>query len=393
MIDTVTIEGFKNHLSTEIALGRFTLLVGPNAAGKSSALEALQVISRSVTESPGEIFRGDTELSNILQREEAGLSIALSGYDAGFLLQEGAKTKFALKLGAFTFEQSSNEQGVEARRVEKAALTWSIGEESGVLEYKQSPRDNLPPRLRSCVGRATFLRLEGRKLARARYDDSSSPRLGSSGEGLVNVLAEMLLAGDGGFALILEELKKVVPAVTNLRIRRTPVVQDIVITEELNGPYKRRVIESREVTGEELYFDFVHAKDIPASLVSEGTLIALGILTAVHVQEGTSLVLLDDLDRGLHPRAQAELIDIIKRLLEEKPELQIVATTHSPYLIDAVDADDVWVLALDDTGIPDCARLSDHPDARKALEVLMPGEFYSSEDEAWVIERSKNSNE
>jgi predicted ATP-binding protein involved in virulence len=50
------------------------------------------------------------------------------------------------------------------------------------------------------------------------------------------------------------------------------------------------------------------------------------------------------------------------QLLELFPDLQIVATSHSPYLIDHFDPKEVRLMIADDTGSVRCARLSDHPD-------------------------------
>ncbi len=396
MIDKVVITSFKNHLGTEIDLGRFTLLVGPNAAGKSSALEAIHLLSRVTQEPVVDLFRGETDLGATLRPTESTLAVSFEG--EGRLHQNQRRegvTPFSLKLSAHTndrFPDGAAPSG--GRRLHKTALRWKWEDERDVQENPNvAPGDFLTTGITQGVRPASLLRLEGRYLAKALYSERSPARMTARGEGLVNVLAEKLLEADGSFDCIIEDLKQIVPAVTGVRVRRRPVEQDITVSEDVNGPYPRRLIESRVINGEELLFDFTHADGIPASLVSEGTLIALGILTAIHTEEGTSLVLLDDIDKGLHPRAQADLIGIIKRLLEEKSDLQIVATSHSPYLIDAVDPEDVWVLAIDDDGVPACARLTDHPRATKALEVLMAGEFYSSEDERWVVKGRIGSDE
>lgn len=59
-------------------------------------------------------------------------------------------------------------------------------------------------------------------------------------------------------------------------------------------------------------------------------------------------------------------------------------TTHSPYVIDELEANQVWLLHQNsDEGVA-AKMLSEHPRAKEALEVLTTGEFWTSEGEAWV---------
>ena len=46
MITSVQLQNFKNHRSTNISLGRINVLVGPNASGKTSVLQALHTEHR-----------------------------------------------------------------------------------------------------------------------------------------------------------------------------------------------------------------------------------------------------------------------------------------------------------------------------------------------------------
>ena len=54
------------------------------------------------------------------------------------------------------------------------------------------------------------------------------------------------------------------------------------------------------------------AGKVPATQVSDGTLLALGLLTAVHWGELPDIVLLDDLDHGLHLSGQVRLLKAIR---------------------------------------------------------------------------------
>jgi predicted ATPase len=79
---------------------------------------------------------------------------------------------------------------------------------------------------------------------------------------------------------------------------------------------------------------------IPAKELSQGTLVALALLTLAYLPEPPSVVGLEEIDRGLHPRLLRHLQDALYRLSypascgETRPPIQVIATTHSPYLLD-----------------------------------------------------------
>jgi predicted ATPase len=123
-------------------------------------------------------------------------------------------------------------------------------------------------------------------------------------------------------------------------------------------------------------------------MVSDGTLLVLGLLTVlVGTDDRPHLILLDDLDHGLHPKAQRDLVALLRKLLEQKPEMQIVATTHSPYLLDHLSPDEVRLTTRRSDGSVACARLDEHPDFGHWKEAMTPGEFWSMVGEKWVAER------
>jgi predicted ATP-dependent endonuclease of OLD family len=94
--------------------------------------------------------------------------------------------------------------------------------------------------------------------------------------------------------------------------------------------------------------------------------------------------LLDDLDRGLHPKAQLDLVSYLRGLLESQPNLQIIATTHSPYILDRVTSDEVRLVTLGDDGWAVCGRLQDHPEFERWKEEMTPGEFWMMFGEKWL---------
>jgi predicted ATPase len=77
---------------------------------------------------------------------------------------------------------------------------------------------------------------------------------------------------------------------------------------------------------------------IPAENLSQGTLHLLALLCLAHDPHPPDLLCLEEADRGVHPRLLREVRDACYRLSHPlagtRAPVQVIATTHSPYLLD-----------------------------------------------------------
>lgn len=182
------------------------------------------------------------------------------------------------------------------------------------------------------------------------------------GANLSRIIAEYRLGNSAKLDLIRDHLREVVPAVKEIKIKL------------LDGWFR-------------LEFDTNSAMDVPVEHMSDGTVFALGLLTALSfVGDASALVLIDDIDQGLHPLAQKELVGILRRIQESNPQLQIVATTHSPYLVACVQPEEVLCMNVGDDGLSRMAPLTSHPDYQRWKQDMNPGEFWSLFGDRWVAE-------
>jgi predicted ATPase len=131
-------------------------------------------------------------------------------------------------------------------------------------------------------------------------------------------------------------------------------------------------------------------KRIPAHAISEGTMLTLGLLTVLMNPKQPNLVLLDDIEQGLHPKAQRDLVTVFKEIIRDNPNLQIIFSTHSPYIIDELTPSQVHVLSNSNLGFTSSNRLDEHPDVEWAKQTLTTGEFWDAEGEDWVIDGDIN---
>jgi len=77
---------------------------------------------------------------------------------------------------------------------------------------------------------------------------------------------------------------------------------------------------------------------------------------------------------------------LLRKVLEQQPDLQIVATTHSPYLVNSLRAEEVRMTTLREDGTVACGRLVDHPDFARWKDDMFPGELWTLFGEKWVAD-------
>ncbi len=79
---------------------------------------------------------------------------------------------------------------------------------------------------------------------------------------------------------------------------------------------------------------------VDAANLSQGTLHVLAILALTFSPQPPSVICIEEIDRGVHPRMLREVRDAFYRLAYPessgltRPPVQVIATTHSPYLLD-----------------------------------------------------------
>nr|WP_246523551.1 ATP-binding protein [Gemmata palustris] len=249
---------------------------------------------------------------------------------------------------------------------------------AGIECSRNSSRDEVqkrfvnPSKQGEMFSRALLLRLDPALLASPSIVTSNPPLMHPSGAGLPSTLAYTALNQPDDFKLISDALRVVIPAIDRIRFDKK------LTGGSYGGSY-----------GDSIIFDFRGAPSIGAAHASNGTLCALGLLTSILGPDRPRLVLLDDLDHGLHPKAQMELIGVLRALLARFPDLQIIATSHSPYILNQLAWNEVRVTGLRDDGSAICARLEDHPEVERWREAMTPGEFWSHIGDDWVKKLDK----
>lgn len=81
----------------------------------------------------------------------------------------------------------------------------------------------------------------------------------------------------------------------------------------------------------------------PANLISDGTIYALCIMTAVLSRsKGYGITLIEEPERGIHPKGIEALVDLMRE--NATPEHPVFVTTHSESLVRASTVEELWLV-------------------------------------------------
>lgn len=373
MLDWVQYQNFKSLVNTVLRLKPFTVLVGANGAGKTSALQGLELLSKLLDfQGPADNYH--VHLQQILGDESnrgrwrsrqatTHLSIIFRGLNG--------KIRFTERTPRPKPENwTEHLQDSERWQISSPGRQLIADLGQSAVNLDQVLKDG-----RSLLGSVRLLQLDSKRIAEACYLESEFPRIKSDGYGLAENLNH--LAGNDRNALLQIEsgLSTILGVNAQIKTPRVKTKTDVLgnIGVASYTPFGHSV--ALDIQGQGL---------IPAEHLSEGTLIILCLLAILHGPDRPRLLLIDDIQRGLHPKAEMKLVEMLKELQKQIPELQIIATTHSPFIVGACEPDEVLALALNSNGETVCKPLSEHPEWNQWKAMLSTGEFWSTFGEDWV---------
>ena len=387
MLKRIHIRGYKSLEDVEVCLSQLVVLFGPNAAGKSNLLDALQLLSKLGTSrtlkeafdppyrgKPLESFTiGQKGIKGLLEQERLSFSI-----EADLSLSDAvveAVNRQILEMRRPHGEGESKERSKLPARVRERDLRYRIEVEmlprSGLLrvadEYlaalnsKGEPTGKRKPFLERQDERI-HLRHEGQAHPTYydRYLDHSIlsmphypphyPHLAAARRELERWLffyfepRERMRAANPvkevrHIGLMGEELAAFLNTMKSTDERQFRGVEKALHALMPN-------IDGIEVEVSDLGEVELRLKEggvaIPARVLSEGTLRMLGLLALTGVDDAPALVGFEEPENGVHPR-RIQLIAELLKTQETLQQTQYIVTTHSPILPDLLADSSLFV--------------------------------------------------
>ena len=325
MIERLQIENFRCLRHVDVPLRPLTVLIGPNDSGKSSFLDAVLLLQKDVRELPP-IDQWKLDLGNPVR-------LVVHGLDSR-----------ATNLASTVLETPA---GVPA-----GYYTWS------------NPAQTAQCHPIVCFRLPSF----GMKMNGVGLPDTVDPgriQLESDGSNLAAMLDLMLRSYRPRFFALTERLRQLVPGIKDLNIG-TPYVD------------QRRV---------DLYME--NDIRLPADLASTGVKTLIFFLTLAYRPGAPKIVLVEEPENGIHPRRLGDVMGLLRGLTTgafgESP-VQVILSTHSPYLLDHVNLEQDQVLVFQREG--DGSRSVEPADRDRLLVFLdefQLGEVWFNEHEAGLV--------
>lgn len=192
----------------------------------------------------------------------------------------------------------------------------------------------------------------------ARKIETAAPQpyLNTDGSNINNVAQYLFRENRKGFEKVLKDIQT-----------KLPRIQRIVPKRFDNGQMMLQFFESG--------FD----EPFYSSKMSDGTLKLFAYYLLLHEESPRQLIFIEEPENGLYHQYLAELAHEMGNSVGMGFSKQIFVTTHSPFFVNALAPEDVWVLEKKANGFSELKRTSDYEfvNAMAKEEVLLGDLWYS----------------
>lgn len=400
MLKSIYLHNFKSFAEAELPLEQLTLMIGSNASGKSNALEALWILSQLATgrelsvildgerRSDGRVRGGSAACPRVsFQSFELGCTYQTAEYELEYRIT--IRVDDGVVVASEHLKRVVRDKSVILFAVEKNILPSYVS-----VQYLSSENSGAKGGVICDATVSVLSQINGLMLWQDRARQNVVADIKQFGLTLSNIFVfqpeswrmrdYVRLADRGGLRFYGENL--------------SAVLYDLCVKKH-HGKDILNVIEELPDNGiEGIDFIKTDAGDVMLALkelsgggrmdarqLSDGTLRCLAILAAVYSEPEGSMIVVEELDNGIHPSRIAKLLYAVQQIAAER-HLMLVITTHNPAVMDAVDPDhmDGVVLCYRDKedGASSFRRIVDLPDYLRLVAKGTMGEL--AEQDAFV---------
>jgi len=399
-IKRIRVSNFKSFKKLDLELGKFNVVIGANASGKSNFISIFGFVRDIANEGLDNAvsLQGSEYLTNVGVCLPQTLSLRITLGSQGFGLRvadsvvagiEEADYEFSLRFKSqptgFEIEKDSLTLKVSYTDLAKArngklkggnvvgAGSITIRNENGTPKFRlnrprhletQTAKDLFPPFMREKL-KPTALLLQtpffyipplGSTFSDiAIYD--FDPKLSKKA---VPIAGKSELEEDGSnLSLVLKRIvenKEKKRKFSNLIRDLLPFVDDLATDKFAD---KSLLFKLRENYFKDTYF--------PASFISDGTVNIGALLVALYFEE-KAIVIIEEPERNIHPHLISKVMDMMKDASKNK---QIIVTTHSPEVVKHTDLKDILLVSRDKDGFSTISR----PSEKKEVKIFLKQEM------------------
>jgi predicted ATPase len=361
MITTLVLDNWKSYDHSELQIDAITVVIGTNASGKSNALDALALLNRVASGALlSYALQGDSSLSPLRGGVEWAARRPSNSFRVGVVCRAlDGMTEFHYMLGCEVSKERCDvvseeltryrfRAGKNGRRVAtgQVRLLWTDACEARsptivvrVYNGKSGTKRDLTR------GQPALFQLHGQKLPQDT-DEGLNEVIGAlrgifvldpipSHMRIYSPLADKLDSDARNIAGVIAAMppaqQKDIEAVLSKYASKLPERDIKRVYAETVGKFGSDAM----LYSEEEWGGSGTPPTVDARGMSDGTLRFLAILTALLTRPRGSLLVIEEVDNGLHPSRASMLLEMLQDVGRERG-VDVLATTHNPALLDAM---------------------------------------------------------
>ena len=344
----------------------FTVFLGPNGSGKSTIFDVFAFLSECFTESLRKAWDRRGRFRELRTRDSTGCIIIELKYketsksplityhlaideenNRPFIAEEWLQWRRGGQGKPFRFLDfkkgegqviSGATPGKEGERITEQLASSELLAVNTLGQFAKHPRVSA---LRRFIT-GWYLSYLTADNTRSLPEAGAQERLSPTGDNLPNVIQYL----KEQHPQRLEEILKTLSA----RIPRLEKVEALVMQDG------RLLLEIKDAP-------FSHP--ILAKYVSDGTLKLLAYLTVLFDPNPPQLVGIEEPENHLHPQLLPQLAEECR---SASANTQLMITTHSPFFVDRLKPEELWVLYRDEKGFTQAKRTADMPGIKQFID-------------------------
>jgi len=367
-VTELVLRNFLSYREASLDLGNLTALVGPNAAGKSNAVSAIRLLREIPTfglqtaiarrggfDQLRHRSEGRPYDPSLILRFQVAPELPVSTYELHLGAKKGKRYEVKLEKGEIFSRDRRSSFLHERGTVEVSLELHNGGTLSPLFPAIPPGQSALPVVSLGTENLWNLLRtLQTVEIEPSRLGNLQEPSPGNDFEPDGSNTASFFETLDGpGRRELVQELSAIVPDIDRIEPRH--------VADKLTLAFYQRV------SGK--------TREFSAKQMSDGTLRAFGILTSLFQKEAPALVVIEEPERAIHLGALRTLVDILR---EHSADTQILVTTHSADMVDALDLDELRVVWTED-GASHIAPVAEHTRIPVREGLITPGELLRSD--------------
>jgi predicted ATPase len=401
-IKKIKVENFKSFKEIDVELGKFNVLIGANASGKSNFVQIFKFfndlynegLDNAVSLQGGNDYLRNINIGmnklfsmNIVSDDESTIPLFLSQKDG--IMMYSFEFDYNLYLKPSSSQQIiSVEREVLKRKCQlqkhlikpnklvpdekygKGEITFFrrnktldfnllIDESETNLKFNRDYKKSIPYYALQLLKKGDLFL--NQPLIYTKYYDVSIYNIDSKrSKGSTNVAGKLQLEKDGkNLSIVLNNIlsnKNDKRKLYNLVKDLLPFIDDINI-EQLDD--KSLLLKSKEMYSKEKY--------LPASFLSDGTINVIAMIVALYFDKNDTIII-EEPEKGIHPSLISRLIDSMKDASKKK---QIIITTHNPEIVKHAGLENLLLVTRDKDGFSTITK----PEGKKEVQEFLKNDI------------------